>query len=180
MAVSNNALVMVSAIVAAMTSASLPTLAAPWAKSADIYAEPTTEQVSSRGRRNRAFIAGAVGFGVLGIAAAAAASQQRGGYYGGYAEQPVYGYNPSYGQYYEAAPRRQVYQQDYIYEQEPVYQQRRVYQYEYAQPYGYDQRFAAPVPVYGRHQYRRVPSGNTVLLDGLGRPTAMRESTGNN
>lgn len=122
MAVSSRTKLAVSAVVAAVTVASLPAHAAPWVKSAEIASEPAAEQVNWRGRRNGAVIAGAVGLGVLGLAAAAAASERRGYYDDGYGYEPGYGYTPSYG-----------------YAPQPVYE------YEYEQP----RRRYVEAPVYG-------------------------------
>jgi hypothetical protein len=83
------------------------------AKSPLIAADPITETVSWRGRRNTALVAGALGLTALGIAAAAA-SQPRYGYDGygygpGYGYRLPYGYRPYAEDFYEyAPPRRRV------------------------------------------------------------------------
>lgn len=136
----------------AMLIATMPAEAAPWgAPSAATGLSAGSlpiEHVQWRGRRNGALIAGAVGLGVLGIAAAAAASQPRYGYAPGYdyAPQPAYGYGYGYAPAQTYAP---AYVEAPAYGYEPVY----------AQPsYGYEPVYQAPrhVPVYG---YRGYPQG---------------------
>ncbi|MGL4439257.1 MAG: hypothetical protein ACRCUE_08305 [Bosea sp. (in: a-proteobacteria)] len=133
MARSIRSLLVASAVAVAIVAVALPVQAAPWAKSGQIAVEPMTEEVNWRGRRNGALVAGAIGLGVLGIAAAAAS--QRRGYYGGgyepdygYGYAPTYGYAPSYG-----------------------YAPRTSYEYEYVQP---RQRYVE-APVYGHGPYYR-------------------------
>jgi hypothetical protein len=136
----------------AMLIATMPAEAAPWGEPSAATGFSAgylpVEHVSWRGRRNGVLIAGAVGLGLLGIAAAAAASQPRYGYAPGYGYAP----HPSYGYDYGFAPV-----QTYA----PAYVQAPAYGYEpvYAQPsYGYEPVYQAPrhLPVYG---YRRYPQG---------------------
>ncbi len=140
-----------------------PVQAAPFARTSGFSLPDMTQQVDWRGRRNGALVAGAIGLGVLGIAAAAAASErsyERRVYapYGGYDQdygyapayqRPDYGYGyqqPSYA--YEPAP---VYRQRYVYEEAPVYHARPRYRQSQRQNY-HD---------YGRGLERsRDPAGN--------------------
>ncbi|MCU0885889.1 MAG: hypothetical protein MUC44_13275 [Beijerinckiaceae bacterium] len=154
---SRSALAFAATGAVAMLLATMPAQAAPWARSAATTALSAgtlpVEHVSWRGRRNGALIAGAIGLGVLGIAAAAAASQPRHGYAPayGYGHAPAYGYapQPSYGHGYGYAPV-----QTYA----PAYVEAPAYGYEpvYAQPsYGYAPVYVAPrhAPVYGDRGY---------------------------
>jgi hypothetical protein len=125
----NRSSLVIGTVAAALVCAQAPVQAAPWAKSGVMAATPLADQVGWRGRRNGAIVVGAIGLGVLGIAAAAAASERRGYYSGGYSYGPGYGYGhaPSYGY---AAP--QVYEYEYIqprrrYVEAPVYGYRPVY-----------------------------------------------------
>jgi hypothetical protein len=125
-----------------------PVQAAPFAKDASFDASQPVEQVSWRGRRNTALVAGALGLTALGIAAAAA-SQPRYGYGDGYGPYdgygPAYGYEPAYAPRY--APRRY---DDYGYA--PRYAPAPAYGY----GHGYGPRYVEERPVYSPRQRARL------------------------
>lgn len=149
---------------AAVVTASLaPVAAAPFALSSAYQAPDMAEHVNWRGRRNGALVAGAIGLGILGIAAAAASerSYERRGY------APDYGYDQGYG--YAPAYERPAYGYGYGYQQPsydyapaPVYRQRDVYDEEryYPRP-RYRQTQRQNYHDYGRGLERtRDPAGN--------------------
>ncbi len=129
MALSKQTLLAATLCAATAMVSTAPVQAGPWLLPAAVSAPDGVEQVGWRGRRNGALVAGAIGLGVLGIAAAAAASEHRyeervySPYGGLYDERPAYGHGygygyqePSYG--YAPAP---VYQQRYVYEDAPYH-----------------------------------------------------------
>ncbi len=140
MALSKTSLVLAGSSVAAMLVVSVPAQAAPWAKSGDFVAHHEIEQVRWRGNRRGAYAAGAIGLGILGLAAAAAAAQG-GGYYSdegyGYAPSYGYGYGPSYGY---GSPYAGGYAPSYGYQPAYGYHDgylpRRAYAPHYGQAYG--------------------------------------------
>ena len=149
---------------AAMLIATRPAQAAPWARPTATTALAAgvlpIEHVSWRGRRNGALIAGAIGLGVLGIAAAAAASQPRHGYAPGYGHAPGYGYapQPAYGHSYGYAPV-QTYAPAYV--EAPAYGYEPVHGHPY---HGYAPVYLAPRhgSFHGYHGYpqSRVRGGH--------------------
>lgn len=144
---------LVGGVIAAMLAGAVPAAAAPWAKSVQVAPVFQVEQVRSRVRRGNnnsgAIIAGAIGLGILGIAAAAA-SQRRDAYE--YRQGPAYGYgHPGYGQ---------AYGNGYAYGHAPAYGYAQPQpNYGYGAPaYGYDPRHDRQV-IYAQPRHHYAPHG---------------------
>jgi hypothetical protein len=145
MALSKTSLALAGSGVAAMLVVSVPAQAAPWAKSGDFVAHHDIQQVRWRGNRRGAYAAGAIGLGILGLAAAAAAAQG-----GGYDSDEGYGYVPSYGY---GSPYAGGYAPSYGYERS----------YRYAPAYGYRDAYPprrAYAPHYGQAYGPAYHNGN--------------------